>query len=149
MPLGCVDVSDKGSKHKKWLLKHWLIDYSILESSRGISALKHVTQQASYLTSGISTFTKIFSADNRILAVADAFFKKGEKVIFVSKDINARLKADALGIGVQDFEKQKINFDELFCGYREMQVPGSVVQGVQGSNLKKIAKRSTLNQINL
>ena len=88
-------------------------------------------------------------ADNRILAVAEAFFKKGEKVIFVSKDINARLKADALGIGVQDFEKQKINFDELFCGYREMQVPGSVVQGVQGSNLKKIAKRSTLNQINL
>ena len=67
-------------------------------------------------------------ADNRILAVADAFFKQGEKVIFVSKDINARLKADALGIGVQDFEKQKINFDELFCGYREMQVPGSVVE---------------------
>lgn len=67
-------------------------------------------------------------ADNRILAVADALFKQGERVIFVSKDINARLKADALGIGVQDFEKQKINFDELFSGYREIEVPGSVVE---------------------
>ena len=67
-------------------------------------------------------------ADNRILAVADALFKQEEKVVFVSKDINARLKADALGIGVQDFEKQKINFDELFSGYREIEVPDSVVE---------------------
>ncbi|MBI4792132.1 MAG: PhoH family protein [Deltaproteobacteria bacterium] len=65
--------------------------------------------------------------DNRILAVAYTLFKKGEKVIFVSKDINARLKADALGIGVMDFEKQKINFDELFSGYRELPVPGKVI----------------------
>ena len=65
--------------------------------------------------------------DNRILAVAYTLFKKGEKVIFVSKDINARLKADALGLGVMDFEKQKINFDELFSGYREQQVPGKLI----------------------
>ena len=43
-------------------------------------------------------------------------------MIFVSKDINARLKADALNIEVQDFEKQKINFDELFSGYREASI---------------------------
>ncbi|MBU4262131.1 MAG: PhoH family protein [Proteobacteria bacterium] len=66
-------------------------------------------------------------ADNRILAVAYTLFKQGEKVIFVSKDINARLKADALGIGVMDFEKQKINFDELFSGYREQLVPGKII----------------------
>ncbi|MFH1215632.1 MAG: PhoH family protein [Pseudomonadota bacterium] len=65
--------------------------------------------------------------DNRILAVAYTIFKKGEKVIFVSKDINARLKADALGIEVMDFEKQKINFDELFPGYRELPVPGELI----------------------
>ena len=65
--------------------------------------------------------------DNRILAVAYTLFKKGEKVIFVSKDINARLKADALGLGVMDFEKQKVNFDELFSGYRELPVPGKVI----------------------
>jgi PhoH-like ATPase len=65
--------------------------------------------------------------DNRILAVAYTLFQKGEKVIFVSKDINARLKADALGIGVMDFEKQKVNFDELYAGYREQPVPGKVI----------------------
>lgn len=60
--------------------------------------------------------------DNKILAVAYKLLQAGERVIFVSKDINARLKADALGIDVQDFEKQKVNFDELYAGYREMTV---------------------------
>ena len=65
--------------------------------------------------------------DNRILAVAHYFQVQGEKVIFVSKDINARLKADALGIEVMDFEKQTVNFDELFCGYREIKVAPMIV----------------------
>ncbi len=65
--------------------------------------------------------------DNRILAVAYTLFKKGETVFFVSKDINARLKADALGIGVMDFEKQKVNFDELYTGNRNITVPSAVI----------------------
>ena len=65
--------------------------------------------------------------DNRILAAAHFFQMQGEKVIFVSKDINARLKADALGIEVMDFEKQTVNFDELFCGYREITVAPTIV----------------------
>nr|MBF0222821.1 PhoH family protein [Desulfobulbaceae bacterium] len=65
--------------------------------------------------------------DNRILSVADNLNKEGHTVIFVSKDINARLKADALGLGVQDFEKQKVNFDELYTGNRTEIVPGQVI----------------------
>jgi len=70
--------------------------------------------------------------DNRILAVAYTLLKQNEKVIFVSKDINARLKADALGIGVMDFEKQKVNFDELFTGQRELTVPTKMVEEFYG-----------------
>jgi len=58
--------------------------------------------------------------DNRILRVAYNLHKEGKRVVFVSKDINARLKADALGLQVMDFEKQKINFDELYPGYSEV-----------------------------
>ena len=65
--------------------------------------------------------------DNRILAVAHALHQEGKKVIFVSKDINARLKADALGIDVMDFEKQKCNFDELYTGWTEVQVATEMV----------------------
>jgi len=65
--------------------------------------------------------------DNRILAVAHSLHAQGERVIFVSKDINSRLKGDALGIEVMDFEKQKCNFDELYTGWRENQVDTEVI----------------------
>lgn len=60
--------------------------------------------------------------DNKIIRVAYHLFKEGMNVIFVSKDINARVKADALGLEVMDFENQKVNFDELFSGCRDLKV---------------------------
>lgn len=65
--------------------------------------------------------------DNLIIATAYNLQKEGNKAIFVSKDINARLKADALGIEVQDFEKEKADFDTLYTGWREVQVPAATV----------------------
>ncbi len=73
------------------------------------------------------TFMDMSVPDNRILAVAKALLSQGERVIFVSKDINSRLKADALGIEVMDFEKQKCDFDTLYTGWRELQVTTELI----------------------
>ncbi len=73
------------------------------------------------------TFMDMTVPDNRILAVAKSLLNQGERVIFVSKDINSRLKADALGIEVMDFEKQKCDFDALYTGWRELQVSAAVI----------------------
>ena len=60
--------------------------------------------------------------DNKILMTAYSLQQKGNQVIFVSKDINARVKADALGIKAVDFEKQKIDIDRLYSGWKEVLV---------------------------
>jgi PhoH-like ATPase len=65
--------------------------------------------------------------DNHIIRVAWHYHRRGERVIFVSKDINARIKADALGIEAHDFESQKVNLDELYKGYREITVARELV----------------------
>jgi PhoH-like ATPase len=65
--------------------------------------------------------------DNRILRLAYDLHRQGETVIFVSKDINIRVKGDALGLQVMDYEKDQVNFDELYTGYRELKVPGAVI----------------------
>ena len=65
--------------------------------------------------------------DNRIIATAFRLVREGKRVIFVSKDINARLKADALGIEVQDFEREKADFDQLYTGWRQIQVAGATL----------------------
>lgn len=75
--------------------------------------------------------------DNKIIRVAYHLQKSGEKVIFVSKDINARLKSDALGIQTMDFEKQKVNFDELYTGYRTVRLsPQRIAEFEQNGILK-------------
>ena len=68
-------------------------------------------------------------ADNRILAAAYMLKEQGRRVVFISKDINARVKADALGLVSKDFEKQKVRFDELFTGWRRHPVAREVVDG--------------------
>ncbi len=76
---------------------------------------------------------RLAEADNRILGVAWRLHSAGERVIFVSKDINARLKADALGLEAMDFEKQKVDFDEIYTGYRELTVPAAVIDEIHRS----------------
>jgi len=65
--------------------------------------------------------------DNLILAVAYGLHKEDQHVVFVSKDIDARLKADALGMRVMDFEKQKVDFDRLYTGWREISCSGGLI----------------------
>jgi PhoH-like ATPase len=67
------------------------------------------------------------SADNRIICTAYNLRMLGKRVVFVSKDINARIKSDALGIHTEDFENQKVDFERLYTGYREMTVASDVI----------------------
>jgi len=72
-------------------------------------------------------------ADNRIISVAYELHRKNQPVVFVSKDINARIKSDALGIRTMDFEKQKINFDELYAGWRELECSADTIEDLNRS----------------
>src|SRR3954471_3012928 len=65
--------------------------------------------------------------DNRIICTAFALHREGKRVVFVSKDINARIKSDTLGITTEDFEAQKVDFDRLYTGWREALVSSNVI----------------------
>lgn len=57
-------------------------------------------------------------ADNRILAIAFAEMRTHgpDRVSFITKDINLRIKADALSIPSQDYESTKVSIEELYSG---------------------------------
>jgi PhoH-like ATPase len=58
--------------------------------------------------------------DNRILLCARYLEERGAgPAIVVSKDINCRVKGDALGITTEDFEATKIDFESLYKGWEE------------------------------
>jgi PhoH-like ATPase len=61
--------------------------------------------------------------DNRIICCAFSLQHEGKRVVFITKDINARIKSDALGLPAEDFEAQKVDFERLYTGWRELAVP--------------------------
>ena len=64
------------------------------------------------------------SVDNRILSLAAGIQKAQPKnpTILVSKDINLRIKADALGLQAEDYESDRVSITDLYTGVMEMPV---------------------------
>ena len=68
-------------------------------------------------------------ADNYILAVAlevrDA--EPNVPTFLVTKDVNLRVRGDALGLATLDYDAEKIDLQELYGGTREVEVAGPVI----------------------
>src|SRR5439155_10287506 len=64
------------------------------------------------------------TVDNRILALAASVQKAHpkQKTVLVTKDINLRVKADALGLQAEDYENDHVNLKDLYTGVFELQV---------------------------
>ena len=70
------------------------------------------------------------STDNHILAIALTMQKQvgdPNKVKIVTKDSNLRIKADAFGIGAEDFEADKVSVDEFYTGVLRLSVPAALI----------------------
>jgi PhoH-like ATPase len=65
--------------------------------------------------------------DNRIIATAWDLHQRGVNVTFITKDLNARIKADALGLRTEDFENQKVNAHTLYRGFTALDVPSDLI----------------------
>lgn len=68
-------------------------------------------------------------ADNRILALAISIKKDSPKrpVMFVTKDVNLRIKADALGIAAEDYEPSSVEPEELYSGVTTVNIEPHLV----------------------
>src|SRR5690606_1480910 len=60
--------------------------------------------------------------DNKILMAASLLQEKEKKVVFVSKDFAARVKAEAIGLEAEDYENLKVSYDSLYKGMRKIEV---------------------------
>jgi len=69
------------------------------------------------------------NVDNRIIAQALAAQKssEGRPTILVTKDINLRIKADALGLPAEDYETDRVFITDLYTGMFELTVPAATM----------------------
>ena len=82
--------------------------------------LKVAFQKNGHATNGFNGNT----VDNRILSLSQAIQKAQPKngTILVTKDINLRIKADALGLQAEDYENDRVFIQDLYTGMIDMPV---------------------------
>lgn len=83
--------------------------------------------------------------DNIILMTAAQLQHDGFDVRFISKDLNARIKADALGIPSEDYLKERISVDEFYKGWRKLAVPAVQLKQDVPQELVEMAKSGDLS----
>jgi PhoH-like ATPase len=69
------------------------------------------------------------SVDNKILATALDLRdrEKGLPAVFVTKDTNLRIRADALGLHAEDYDVEEVNLDTLWTGVAEVDADAAQV----------------------
>ena len=60
--------------------------------------------------------------DNRIIMAAYLLQEQGEKVVFVSKDFAARIKAEAIGLEAEDYENLKYSYESIYRGITHVEL---------------------------
>jgi len=84
------------------------------------------------------------SADNEILLMACSLRDEGYDVRFISKDINARVKSDVLGIKAQDYLKDKVTKEEFYKGWTRVLVPAVQLKREFPEVLQNLVKEKSL-----
>jgi PhoH-like ATPase len=77
---------------------------------------------------------RVDNGDNRIIAVAQAVHDRFPDMvtIFVTKDSNLRIKADAIGLIAEDYESDKVDIQDLYSGTRTVEVAPDEVDRFYG-----------------
>ncbi len=89
-----------------------------------------------------------FSAamDNTIILSVLYLQRQGYDVRFISKDLNARVKADSLGIISEDYKKEYVTESEFYHGWIKIAVPSVELKREFPDVLQDIAKDLAPNQ---
>jgi PhoH-like ATPase len=85
--------------------------------------------------------------DHRILSVALKLKKEKEKVVFITKDINLRIKAEALGLVTQDYERSKVSIESVYRGIKEFEVRKEIVDKIFSTN--KLLVEELIKEVNV
>ncbi|MCC7204303.1 MAG: PhoH family protein, partial [Phycisphaeraceae bacterium] len=80
------------------------------------------------------------SPDNRIIAVALELQNQKKRTILISKDVNVRIKADALGLRVEDFEAEKVDPEHLYQGFVSLTVPAELIDALYQEKYLEVSR---------
>lgn len=85
------------------------------------------------------------TADNQIIVTIQALVKQGMEVTFITKDINARVKADALELNADDYTKGTISLETFYKGWIRVPISSGDLKLLSIEKIKNIVDVSELS----
>lgn len=84
--------------------------------------------------------------DDRILATALTAQEQGFNVHFITKDLNMRVRADALHLMAEDYKRETVAEDSFYKGWIEIPVPAGELQNDDPGRLMRMLESAQLDQ---
>jgi PhoH-like ATPase len=78
---------------------------------------------------------------NKILLIAFLLKEQGERVVLVSKDFVTRVKAEAIGLEAEDYENLKFSYENIYRGFRKIEVPKREIDQFYKDNAIEIERQ--------
>jgi len=83
-------------------------------------------------------FLSLNHKDDQILAVAlevatNAELNGGGATVFITMDTNLRIRADAIGLDAQDYQRAQVKIDELYQGHEDLVAPAGFIDALYQS----------------
>ena len=86
------------------------------------------------------------SNDNKIIATVDKLSKTGAKVTFISKDINARVKTDLLGLEAEDYVVENVSIETQYKGWTSFEFSPAEVKAFTPAGIRELVDIDDLHE---
>ena len=86
------------------------------------------------------------SNDNKIIGVVDKLSSAGAKVTFISKDINARVKTDLLGLSAEDYVVENVSIETQYKGWTSYEMSPADVKRMSIDGVHSLVDISDLHE---
>ncbi|MBM3894677.1 PhoH family protein [Candidatus Dependentiae bacterium] len=114
-----------------------LADGVIIKTNNGHSLLRVVQFSSNDIVFDASN-------DNKIIGVVDKLSSSGAKVTFITKDINARVKTDLLGLQAEDYVVENVSIETQYKGWSSFEMSPADVKRISIDGVHELVDISDL-----
>jgi PhoH-like ATPase len=116
--------------------------------SDGVDYYESIIRVELGYVSSISDSLDASKVDNKILSIALGLQKEGKDVVVVTKDINVRIKCDALKIACEDYNKDKVTgeSDSIYSGIKTIYISSESIDSLYTCGKAALNIEANLNQ---
>lgn len=86
------------------------------------------------------------SNDNKIISAVNTLSLGGSNVTFISKDINARVKTDLLGLSAEDYIVENVSLETQYKGWTSFELAPNDVKAMNATRVRELVDIDELHE---